>query len=347
MKRIILLFLAFAVVACNYRAAEEPVNTAEQIPPGNISIGGILAELKDSLVMQKKTLDDQVPLYVGQIKQLQHQVDEIKKQREKLDQGHFLREWNHLKEAILFNHERLTEADVNAWIALNDSLLKYTEQVRFADALEQMVYNRLGQQKFDEDQLKSFLYTRLYDRIYVNLYGSSSLQIGHTTGGNVRLVQNTNYLYDGKISIKLEMQDKRYLDLFVRIPEWAGKASVSVKGVKYNTIAGEFTEIAKKWKNGDEVEIIIGLRPVVVERKDAPKAFALTYGSLFLSHEETDHDSLVFPEDDPIKYLKYVSPPTKMPTFTFSGIPQETLVLQPYFADLEKGEERTAWIKIN
>jgi hypothetical protein len=141
----------------------------------------------------------------------------------------------------------------------------------------------------------------------------------------------------------MELQDKRYLDFYVRIPEWANKASVTVKGVKYNVIPGQFTEIAKKWKNGDEIEIIIGLRPVVTERAN-PKAFALTYGPLFLSYLESANVPLSFDDDDPIKYLQFVSPPDKMPTFTFSGIRDTSLVLQPLFAETPDGLNRSIWI---
>ena len=347
MKKAFILLLTFTAFACHYRATEEPVNTAGLIPSEEISIGGILAELKDSISTPTEETTDQISSSSQQINQLMIEVEEIKKSRKPLDQNGFLDRWKDIDDIILLNPEQLTSIVVDDWIALNDSLLKYTEDVRFADALERMVYNMPEQCQLSENQLKSFCYTRLYDRIFINLYGSSALQYEHTTGGSVRLVQDTRYPFDGKINIKVELQDTRYLDMYVRIPEWANMASVRVKGVKYNVVPGQFTEIAKKWKNGDEIEIIIGLRPIVVERKGDPKAFALTYGSLFLSYLKSGNDTFAFEGDDPIRYLQFVSPPGKMPTFTFSGIRDTTLVLQPLFAEKPNGAKRNSWIRRN
>jgi hypothetical protein len=145
--------------------------------------------------------------------------------------------------------------------------------------------------------------------------------------------------------LKVELQDTRYLNFYFRIPEWADRASVTCKGLKYVVTPGQFTEIAKKWKNGEEVEIILGMRPTVMERGEADPAFALTYGSLFLSYPKPESTPLVFDENDPIQYLNFVSPAGKMPTFTFAGIQDTTLVLQPYFAEEPDALERTAWIR--
>ena len=197
----------------------------------------------------------------------------------------------------------------------------------------------------DANQLKSFFYTRRYDRIYVNQYGSSSIQYEHTTGGSVRLVQRTNYPFDGQVSIKFELQDKRFLDLYVRIPEWANHASVTVKGVKYPAIPGQFSEVARMWENGDQIEILVGFKPIVLEREEPTKAFALSYGSLLLSYFRTENNALIYTQDAPLNNLRFVSPPGEMPTFTFTGIPGQTLVFQPLFAESPKEAQRTIWLR--
>lgn len=345
MRKLLILLAFFASVSCQFKTADDPVNTAKQIPADQISIGGVLAELlQDSSVTEAKASHQSVS-YSKEIGWLSEQLEQLKAERKKLDKNpEFSEAWELLNEEILHHFEGLSPVDLNDWMNLNDSLLKYTEEVRFADALERIVYNPIGQKQLQEDQIKSVFYTRLYDRIYFNLYGSSSLQYEHTTGGVVRLVQDTNYPFDGVITLKVELQDTRYLDFYFRIPEWADRASVTCKGVKYTVNPGQFTEIAKKWKNGEEVEIILGMRPTVLEREEADPAFALTYGSLFLSYPRPESTPLIFEGGDPIQHLNFVSPPGKMPTFTFSGIQDTTLVLQPYFAEEPDSLERTAWI---
>lgn len=346
MRKLLILLAFFAAVSCQFKTADDPVNTAERVPADQISIGGVLAELlQDSSATETKTSHQSVT-YTQEIARLTERLDQLKSERKGLDTSpEFSEDWETLNEEILQHFEDLSPVDLSEWVALNDSLLKYTEEVRFADALERIVYNPVGQNQLQEDQIKSVFYTRLYDRIYFNLYGSSSLQYEHTTGGVVRLVQDTNYPFDGVITLKVELQDTRYLNFYFRIPEWADRASVTSKGVKYTVNPGQFTEIAKKWKNGEEVEIILGMRPTVLEREAASPAFALTYGSLFLSYPKQGDAPFVFAGSDPIQHLNFVSPPGKMPTFTFSGIQDTTLVLQPYFAEEADSVKRTAWVR--
>lgn len=342
MKKIALVFLAFVAFSCENNL-KKPVDTASSVSPEEISLGGIVAELKDSVSSNLSISDGEV-LFAPQIKQMMEQLESIKSARKSLDGSGFSEHWDQLNHEVLLNQQKLTEVDVNKWIALNDSLLKYSEDVRFADVLEQTVFNNLGKYRFGANQLKSFFYTRRYDRIYVNLFGSSSMQYEHTTGGSVRLVQSTDYPFDGQVTISFELQDKRFLDLFVRIPEWANYAAVNVKGVKYPVTFGQYAEVARMWENGDKAEIVIGFNPIVVKRDEPNKAFALSYGPLWLSYVKTGNDSLVYAGDDPVTNMRFVSPLGEMPTFTFTGIPNHTVVYQPLFAEGAARDERAIWM---
>lgn len=346
MNRIIVVAaILFTVGACQLRTAE-PVNTSERIPAEQISLGGVLADELSQTDHAGREVDKRGPVYMATIEELQKLLEQTKSTGTDLDDTEIGERWENLNTEITNTFESLTTQDLNAWVALNDSLLKYTQQVRFADALERVVYNPVND-VLETDQVKSFYFTRLYDRIYFNVFGSSSLHYEHTTGGVVRIVQDTDYPFDGRVSIKLELQDKRYLDLFIRIPEWANRASVTVKGVKYNVVSGQYTEIAKKWKNGDEVEIILGMRPELVSREKPTKAFSLNYGSLMLSYPGSEgKQPPVFTGTDPIQHLKFVSPVGKMPTFTFSGIQDTTLVLQPFIQQELGSNLRTSWIQV-
>jgi DUF1680 family protein len=51
------------------------------------------------------------------------------------------------------------------------------------------------------------------------------------------------------------METKRYIELFIRIPEWAEEATVIEKGVKYVATPGSYCQITRKWSEGDMVEI--------------------------------------------------------------------------------------------
>lgn len=343
MKRFsfLFLFLFSSLIAC--RSTVDPDNISYAFQEAQVSLGGVVAEQLAGLNSTDSSFLGRESLFAERIKELQKKAGELKKDHKPVKNESFDYAWREVQEGITANFDQLSDTDVKDWISLNDSLLKYSGEQRFADELEKMVYNIPIPEVITEKMIKSFCYTRLYDRVYINILGSSDVEYEHTTGGEVRIIQDTKYPFDGQITIQVATQDTRYLDLFIRIPEWAEQSSVTLRGVRYNTIPGNYTEIARKWKNGDMVEIVLGFRPDVMRNDSA--AIAFTFGPMFLGYLAEPGKTVVFRDADPIKYLKLVSPAEEMPTFTFSGIPGETLVLQPFFAKQDPSVKRKAWIK--
>jgi hypothetical protein len=140
------------------------------------------------------------------------------------------------------------------WAELNIKLLKFSGEVGFADVLEKIFY---GQKVpvLSEKTLKSFVYTHVYDQIFINLLATSSLTHYHTTGGIIKLIQQTNYPESNEMTLKCESNDVRYLDVFIRIPEWAVNPTVTHGNVKYVAHPGEYCQISRKWNDGDEIQV--------------------------------------------------------------------------------------------
>ena len=140
------------------------------------------------------------------------------------------------------------------WAELNVSLVKLSGEVRFGDALEILLYNT-KEVVLPAGILKSVIFTHIADKIFVNVIGSSSMDYQHTTGGNVKLIQETNYPQGNEMTLECECNDLRYMDIFIRIPSWAVNPSVSHGNVKYVARPGEYSQISKKWKTGDLIEV--------------------------------------------------------------------------------------------
>jgi len=140
------------------------------------------------------------------------------------------------------------------WAELNIILLKLSGEVKFGDAIEDLLY-KFPKLVLTEKQLKSIIYTHIDDRIFINEFGSSSFNYQHTTGGNVRLIQQTDYPLGNEMILTCEVADVRYMDVFIRIPSWAVNPTVTHGNVKYVAHPGEYCEIYRKWNNGDEVTV--------------------------------------------------------------------------------------------
>lgn len=97
-----------------------------------------------------------------------------------------------------------------------------------------------------------FLYGSSENTIWVNNYAGNELNTQLPDGTKVKMKQETNYPWNGKIKFTLESKGEFVIKL--RVPYWAEGASVTVNSEdEKSAIAGEYVEISKKWKKGDVV----------------------------------------------------------------------------------------------
>ncbi|WP_347841059.1 hypothetical protein [uncultured Draconibacterium sp.] len=168
------------------------------------------------------------------------------------DKGFSLAEFeNEYQRFVLNGNVDLTDSLISAcWIEMNGLLLELTGKEIYAQALEQVSEISSGAEK-----VQPFVFTKNVDHIYVNIFKPAEIGYSHTLGGEVRLRQETDYPESGKVTLFFEMTERRYIELYIRIPDWAEGTNVEVKKVKYFTQPGTYCKIAKKWKQGDVVEI--------------------------------------------------------------------------------------------
>lgn len=150
------------------------------------------------------------------------------------------------------NSENIDSVEFAACVEINGLLLELTGKEKYAQELEQL---SISGGRWDNYDVRPFVVTKNVDHLYVNLFQPSEINYQHSLGGEVSFRQKTSYPESGSVSLHFEMTERRYIELNIRIPEWAEGTSVTVKGVKYFTKAGSYCLIAKKWKQGDLVEI--------------------------------------------------------------------------------------------
>lgn len=164
--------------------------------------------------------------------------------------------WKNLRnESANFNFE-----NVSGWIEITGFLLEITGKEVYAQELKNVVFQSSSifpQAELTqiEKLLTPFIFTKNVDHIHVNLFANATIKYHHSLKGAVEITQETNYPESGKILIKFKMENKRYIELFIRIPEWAEGATVVEKRVKYVAQPGSYCLITRKWNEGDFVEI--------------------------------------------------------------------------------------------
>lgn len=234
--------------------------------PSGRQLGG------DSLVNNdRSTLSNDQHIVVNQLDEMLSMTKLIRKSESDSDWVALTKKWTEFKTNNFENgstpfspnysssdslNNKIFPEEILKWAELNIDLVKLSGEVRFGDALEKIVYN--PENVFiSEKLLKSVIYTHVFDQIFINVIGSSSIDYQHTTGGNVRIIQETNYPQGNEMTLKSECSDFRYMDVFIRIPTWAINPTVTHGNVKYVARPGEYCQISRKWKTGDVIRVVL------------------------------------------------------------------------------------------
>lgn len=84
-------------------------------------------------------------------------------------------------------------------------------------------------------------------------------------GTPLTLTVETNYPFDGKVEVQVDLPAPATFPLTLRIPEWADGAQVKVNGEMVGTPpAGDFWNISRRWEKGDRVQVDFPLRLRVI-----------------------------------------------------------------------------------
>lgn len=194
-----------------------------------------------------------------------------------------------------------------AWIQLNRELLATTGEAAYAEEIERSAYNDLlGAQAPDgEDwcyysfpngrrvhttywrcckssgamaleELSAIAYATAADGVRVNLLGPSEAALRVRDVGMVRLEQQTDYPFDGAITIRVAPERNATFAIHVRIPQWAAGAVVRVNGASIplpdpppsngggqggGAPTGAFVQIQREWRTDDVITLSLPMQP--------------------------------------------------------------------------------------
>ncbi|SHF30458.1 Beta-L-arabinofuranosidase, GH127 [Mariniphaga anaerophila] len=152
--------------------------------------------------------------------------------------------------------ENIQGETAKQWFRSTGFLFQLTGEMQYPREMERLARSGIFSDSEELDSLITpYVFTKDVDHVSVNFFLPSEISYEHSLGGAVSIKQVTNFPESGSVRLNFSMEIKRYIEVFVRIPVWAEGASVMVKGVKYFSHPGSYCIIAKKWKEGDVVEI--------------------------------------------------------------------------------------------
>jgi hypothetical protein len=103
----------------------------------------------------------------------------------------------------------------------------------------------------------NYAYAKSDDAIWINLYGGSALETTLANGGNIKLTQETEYPWNGRVGIRILDCGQQAFALELRIPDWATGASVRVNDAPADSSPRpeSYFTIRRVWRAGDFVDL--------------------------------------------------------------------------------------------
>jgi DUF1680 family protein len=177
--------------------------------------------------------------------------------------------------------------------------------------------------------IPGLIYSTSENVLYVNLYASNTAKI-KLDKTELEIAQQTNYPWDGKVTITVSPKKESEFTLKLRIPSWARNqvlpgdlysyklasavvTSVTVNGAPFFSQEKEgYINISRKWKKGDIINLNFPMevKEVVTNTKVVSNIgkVALEYGPIVYAIEEIDNtsnfDQITIDANDTFKVTK-------------------------------------------
>lgn len=112
-----------------------------------------------------------------------------------------------------------------------------------------------------------YAYSKTKDAVWINLYGSSTLDTELANGEKIKLEQVTDYPWNGRVRIKILACGKKEFVLKLRIPGWAQQASVRINDgpTDESPKSQSYFEIHRRWHPGDFVDLDLPMPARLIE----------------------------------------------------------------------------------
>lgn len=166
-------------------------------------------------------------------------------------------------------------------ISLNGKNFFYTNPLSVSDALPfkpRWSRDRVGYIAYSDccppnvirtiAEIGNYAYSISAKGVYVNLYGGNILSTKLKDGSKIKLTQQTDYPWNGKISISVNEAPAKPFSVFLRIPGWCtAGAHLTVNGKVSNIplVVGKYAEVNRKWHAGDQIALLLPMPVKMIE----------------------------------------------------------------------------------
>jgi DUF1680 family protein len=129
--------------------------------------------------------------------------------------------------------------------------------------------------------IPQYVYSCEKDVVYIHLFAAGEAVL-ELPSGQVTLIQETEYPWEGEVTIRVHTKEPVQFTLAIRIPGWCRDPSLRVNGDEMDLaslLEKGYAKIKRKWRNGEKIQLSL---PMPVERVRAHPEVRATAGKVAL-----------------------------------------------------------------
>jgi len=114
-------------------------------------------------------------------------------------------------------------------------------------------------------EVSSYMYSVGEDGLYINMYGGNELKTKLKDGSVIALTEETNYPWDGRITINIKELSAKSGKIYLRIPGWCKKYQFKYNGKAPEMFNKKNDFISGDIRVGDKLELILDMPVTLLE----------------------------------------------------------------------------------
>src|SRR5882757_5046029 len=114
--------------------------------------------------------------------------------------------------------------------------------------------------------LPGYFYSTSKDGVYVHLFHNSEMNWHLEDGTPIKIVQKTNYPWDGRVDFEISPATPKEFTVYVRLPEWSSHSNFKAGFAEGITERKNgYGQIRRRWTPGDKFSLSFDLVPQLIE----------------------------------------------------------------------------------
>ncbi len=191
-------------------------------------------------------------------------------------------------ERTLYNHILSTQSPVTGGYVYFTPVRP--RSYRVYSAPNEAMWCCVGSGMENHSKYNEFIYTHQHDSLFLNLFIASELNWKEK---GVKIRQETKFPFEEQTKLSITDGSSHFI-LMIRYPSWVADGALKIlingKNISYNSHPSSYITVARQWRKGDVIQIILPMHNVIEHLPNVPDYIAILHGPILLGAKTGTED---------------------------------------------------------